>query len=148
MTKVLVINGPSLGRLGTRDPEKYGSTTYPQLMDLMTGWGKDLGLELDFVQSESEAEILTAMYGALDDRKHVVINAGAFSHYAYSLGDAAAMITQAGLTLIEVHLSNVMAREEFRHVSVLARYATGGVFGLGIHSYHAALVAIAGRTTE
>ena len=140
--KVLVLNGPNLGRLGRRQPEIYGSTTYEELVDLCVGWGRDLGLDVEVRQTNHEGELLDWLNRAADDVTPVVLNAAAWTHYSYALRDAAALVTKAGLMLIEVHISNPHAREEFRHNSVISAVATGVIAGFGFDSYTLALVAI------
>ncbi|MBC7291509.1 MAG: 3-dehydroquinate dehydratase [Actinotalea sp.] len=145
MTRVLVLNGPNLGRLGVREPEVYGAATLADLAGAATGWGSDLGLEIEVRQTDDEAEMIGWVHEAVDTASHVVLNPAAFTHYSYALRDAAAQITTAGLLLVEVHLSNPVAREEFRHVSVVGPVATGTVAGFGFDSYRLALEAIAAR---
>jgi 3-dehydroquinate dehydratase-2 len=145
MTRVLVLNGPNLGRLGVREPEVYGSATLADLERAATGWGSALGLDVEVRQTDDEAEIIRWVHEAVDTASHVVLNPAAFTHYSYALRDACAQITTAGLLLVEVHLSNPVAREEFRHVSVVGPVATGTVAGFGFDSYRLALEAIAGR---
>jgi 3-dehydroquinate dehydratase-2 len=145
MTRVLVLNGPNLGRLGVREPEVYGSASYSDLVDAGARWGSDLGLEVEVRQTDSEAELVGWLHEAVDAGSHVVLNPAAFTHYSYALRDAAAQVTKAGLVLVEVHLSNPYARETFRHVSVIGAVATGTVAGFGFESYHLALLAVASR---
>lgn len=139
MSTVLVLNGPNLGRLGTREPEKYGSTTHEELVTLLHGWGRDLGLEVMVRQSDDEADLLHWIHEAVDQGWDVVINPAAFTHYSYALRDACALVTGGGRRLVEVHLTNPHAREEFRHASVISGVATGTIAGFGIGSYHLAL---------
>lgn len=145
MTQVLVVNGPNLGRLGTREPEKYGSTTHGELEALIAQWGAETSVEAWLRQSDSETDLVHWMHEAVDSGWHVVLNPAAFTHYSYALRDACALVTAAGLTLIEVHLTNPHAREEFRHNSVISGVATGTIAGLGIDSYRLALQAVASR---
>lgn len=142
---VLVANGPNLRRLGTREPEKYGTTTYDELAALVTQWGADVGLEVEVRQSDDETDLVHWMHEAVDAGWHVVLNPAAFTHYSYALRDACALVTAAGLTLIEVHLTNPHAREAFRHTSVISGVATGTIAGLGVESYRLALEAVARR---
>ncbi len=146
MTRVLVLNGPNLGRLGVREPEVYGSATLDDLAAAATGWGAEVGLEVDVRQTDDEAELLAWLHEAVDARLPVVLNPAAFTHYSYALRDAAAQVTGAGLVLVEVHLSNPLARESFRHLSVVGPVATGTVAGFGLDSYRLALQAVAART--
>jgi len=137
---VLVLNGPNLGRLGSREPEVYGSATHPDLADLCVKAGADLGLEVEVRQTDSESELVGWIHGAADTRTPVVLNPAAFTHYSYALRDACAMRTAP---LVEVHISNPAAREEFRHNSVVSAVASGTIAGFGTESYVLALRAIA-----
>ena len=139
MKSVLVLNGPNLGRLGSREPEIYGSVSYANLVDLLAETGTELGLQVETRQTDSEAELIGWIHAAVDSGIDVVLNPAAFTHYSYALRDAAAMITKGGLRLIEVHLSNPHTREEFRHTSVISGVATGVIAGFGVQSYVLAL---------
>ena len=143
MTRVLVLNGPNLGRLGVREPEVYGSASYDDLVAAAGAWGTELDLEVEVRQTDDESEIVGWLHEAVDTRRHVVINPAAFTHYSYALRDAAAQVTTAGLLLVEVHLSNPAAREAFRAHSVVGPVATGTVAGFGFDSYRLALQAVA-----
>ncbi len=145
MTRVLVLNGPNLGRLGVREPEVYGTATLADLLAAVSGWGAGLGLEVDGRQTDDESELVAWLHEAVDTRAHVVLNPAAFTHYSYAMRDAAAQVTDVGLVLVEVHLSNPAAREAFRRTSVVAAVATGTVAGFGLDSYRLALEAIAAR---
>jgi len=145
MTRVLVLNGPNLGRLGVREPEVYGSATLADLVASARSWGAELGLEVDVRQTDDEAELVGWLHEAVDTGSAVVLNPAAFTHYSYALRDAAAQVTDAGLVLVEVHLSNPLARESFRRHSVVGPVATGTVAGFGFDSYRLALVAVAAR---
>ena len=140
---VLVINGPNLGRLGKREPGTYGTTTHDELVSLLGTWGTELGLGVEVRQSDSETDLVQWIHGAIDAGRDVIINPGAFTHYSYALRDACAMLPEAGRMLIEVHISNPAAREEFRHTSVISGVATGTIAGFGVDSYRLALGAIA-----
>ncbi len=146
MTRVLVLNGPNLGRLGVREPEVYGSATLEDLAAQARVWGSADGLDVDVRQTDDESTLVGWLHEAVDTRAHVVLNPAAFTHYSYALRDAAAQVTGAGLVLVEVHLSNPYAREEFRHTSVVGAVATGTVAGFGLESYRLALSAVAART--
>lgn len=137
MTNVLVLNGPNLGRLGTREPSVYGSQTPDDLIDLLRDDAGEHSVELR--QSEHEGELTTWLHEAIDTQSPVVLNAGALSHYSYTLRDAVAMVVAAGVPVIEVHISNPHAREEFRHTSVLTAVASGVIAGFGFDSYRLAL---------
>jgi 3-dehydroquinate dehydratase-2 len=134
--KVNVINGPNLGRLGKRQPEVYGSTTHDDLVALIQGEAATLGLDVSIRQSDSEAELLDWIHQAADDGVPVVLNAGALTHTSVALRDAC---SELRAPLIEVHISNVHAREEFRHHSYLSAVATGVIVGLGVQGYLLAL---------
>ncbi|MDQ2836556.1 MAG: type II 3-dehydroquinate dehydratase [Actinomycetota bacterium] len=133
---VLVLNGPNLGRLGTREPAVYGSTSHAELVALCVRAGAELGLAVQVRQTESEADLLDWLHEAADTRTPVIINAGALSHTSIALRDAAAERTAP---LVEVHLSNIHAREEFRHHSYLSAVASGVIVGLGVEGYVLAL---------
>lgn len=139
MTKVLVLNGPNLARLGSREPDIYGSVTYASLVETVTSHALGLGLEVDVRQTDSEAELIGWINEAVDNKIDVVMNPAAFTHYSYALRDAAVQITKSGQRLIEVHISNPHTREEFRHTSVISGVATGVIAGFGINSYLLAL---------
>lgn len=145
MTRVLVLNGPNLGRLGVREPEVYGSATLEDLRAAVVRWGAGLGLDAEVRQTDDEAELVGWLHEAVDADTHVVLNPAAFTHYSYALRDAAAQVTDAGLVLVEVHLSNPLAREAFRRHSVVGPVATGTVAGFGLDSYRLALDAVAAR---
>lgn len=139
MTKVLVLNGPNLNRLGSREPDVYGSMSYVDLVSSVTSLAVELALDADVRQTNDEAEMIGWLHEAVDTKSHVIINPAAFTHYSYSLRDACAMVTAAGLSLIEVHISNPHSREEFRHNSVISGVATGVIAGFGHNSYLLAL---------
>ncbi len=136
MTTVLVLNGPNLDRLGRREPEIYGSTTYDDLVTLIETQAAELGLTAVVRQSNSEGQLLDWLHAAADAGDPVIINAGALTHTSIALRDACAELTAP---LIEVHISNVHAREEFRHHSYLSGVATGVIVGLGLQGYLLAL---------
>ena len=137
---VLVLNGPNLGRLGSREPEVYGTATLGELTEACTAAGRELGLRVEVRQTDDEAELVRWVHEAADGRIPVVLNPAAFTHYSYALRDALAMRTAP---LVEVHMSNPAAREAFRHSSVVAGVADGTVAGFGVQSYELALRAIA-----
>lgn len=143
MSKVLVLNGPNLGRLGSREPEIYGALNFAELTAAVTSRASELGLEAEVRQTDSESEIIHWLHEAVDGNVNVIINPAAFTHYSYALRDAAALVTKAGLKLIEVHISNPHSRESFRHNSVVSPVASGVIAGLGLGSYLLALQAIA-----
>ncbi len=140
MTKVLVLNGVNLGRLGSREPEIYGSASHADLVTRCVARGADLDLEVEVHQTDNEAELIGWLHQAADEQTPVVLNAAAWSHYSIALADA---VAQRTADLIEVHLSNIAAREEFRHRSMITRYATGMIAGFGIDGYELALSQLA-----
>ena len=143
MKRVLVLNGPNLGRLGSREPEVYGSATLEDLTAACRETAADLGLEADVRQTDDESVLVGWLHEAADAGTPVVLNPAAFTHYSYALRDACAALTAP---LIEVHLSNPASREEFRHTSVVAGVATGSITGFGLDSYRLALRAVAAST--
>lgn len=136
MTTVQVFNGPNLGRLGRRQPEVYGSTSYEDLVALIEAEAAELGLSVAVRQTDSEAQLLEWLHVAADDADPVILNAGALTHTSIALRDACAELRAP---LIEVHISNVHAREDFRHHSYLSGVATGVIVGLGVQGYLLAL---------
>jgi 3-dehydroquinate dehydratase-2 len=141
MTTVQVLNGPNLGRLGRRQPEVYGNTSYDDLVELIESQARVLGLSVAVRQSDSEAELLEWLHDAADNADPVIFNAGALTHTSIALRDACAELRAP---LIEVHISNVHAREDFRHHSYLSGVATGVIVGLGVRGYLLALRYLAG----
>ncbi len=136
-TRVLVLNGPNLNRLGTREPEIYGTATLDDLRLLLVDAAP--GVSIDLRQTNDEAELIGWLHEAVDARTPVIVNPAAFTHYSYALRDAVALVTEAGVPVVEVHLSNPHAREEFRHTSVVSGVATGVIAGFGADSYRLAL---------
>jgi 3-dehydroquinate dehydratase-2 len=145
VSDVLVLNGPNLGRLGSREPDVYGAATFDDLAALCRDTGRRLGLHAEVRQTDDEAELVGWLHEAADGRIPVVLNPAAFTHYSYALRDA---IAQRTAPLVEVHLSNPAAREEFRHNSVVAGVASGTVAGFGTYSYVLALQAVAELLAE
>ncbi|MCW6008984.1 type II 3-dehydroquinate dehydratase [Micromonospora sp. CPCC 205371] len=143
--RVYVLNGPNLGRLGTRQVDVYGVMSYPDLVGLCESAGKELGLDVEVRQTDAEHEMLAWLHAAADERAPVVLNPGAWSHYSYAVRDACAMLRAL---LVEVHISNIHAREEFRHHSVVSAVATGVIAGLGVDGYRLALTHIAQRQAQ
>lgn len=141
MSRVLVLNGPNLGRLGSREPDVYGAQDLSALRVMLVEKAGD-AIEIDLRQTDDEAEMIGWMHEAVDTETPVIVNPGAFTHYSYALSDAARMVTTAGIPLVEVHISNPHAREEFRHTSVISSVASGVVAGFGFGSYALALSAI------
>ena len=140
MTTVLILNGPNLGQLGSREPEIYGSATLADIEAACADVGAALGLAVDLRQTDDEAELIGWVHEAASKRQPVVLNPAAFTHYSYALRDALAMRTAP---LVEVHLSNPAARESFRHSSVVSAVADGTIAGFGPQSYELALRAVA-----
>ncbi|MCU1676628.1 MAG: 3-dehydroquinate dehydratase [Frankiales bacterium] len=140
MKPVWVLNGPNLGRLGVREPQIYGTATYDDLVALCTATASDLGLAVDVRQTDDEATMLGWLHASADDAAAVVLNAAAWGHYSRALGDAVSMLT---IPVVEVHLSNPHAREEFRHTSVVTGLVKGSIAGFGQDSYRLALTALA-----
>jgi 3-dehydroquinate dehydratase-2 len=133
---IYVLNGPNLGRLGMREPDIYGKTTYADLVDLCRSTASSLGVKVDVRQTNAEHEMIEWLHAAADESADVVLNAGAWTHYNIAIRDACAMLTGR---LIEVHISNVHTREEFRHHSLISAVAAGVIVGLGIDGYRLAL---------
>jgi 3-dehydroquinate dehydratase-2 len=136
---VLVINGPNLARLDIRDSSIYGNLSYPQLVEYISNAASGLGFTADIRQSDDESTIIGWLHEAADSQTPVILNPAAFTHYSYAIRDAAAMLKGP---LLEVHLSNPLSREEFRHTSVISGVATGTIGGFGPHSYVLALIAL------
>ena len=139
MNKVLVLNGPNLNRLGSREPDVYGNASYANLVSSLTATANEFGMNVDVRQTNDEAELISWLHEAADSKSNVILNPAAFTHYSYALRDACAIVTSAGLKLIEVHISNPHSREEFRHNSVISAVATGVIAGFGQNSYLLAL---------
>ena len=137
--KVLVINGPNLSRLDIRDSSIYGDMSYPQLEAHIRSAAESNGFTADVRQSDDEATIIGWLHEAADSHTPVIINPAAFTHYSYAIRDAAELVRAP---LIEVHLSNPLAREEFRHTSVISGVANGTIGGFGPNSYSLALAAL------
>jgi 3-dehydroquinate dehydratase-2 len=142
MNAVLVLNGPNLNRLGTREPEIYGASTFADLVRLCERTATDHGMTADVRQTNDEAELIGWLHDAADSGTPVILNPAAFTHYSYAVRDACALLTAP---LIEVHISNPASREEFRHTSVVAGVATGTIAGFGLTSYVLAFQALAQR---
>ena len=143
MTTVLVLNGPNLSRLGSREPDVYGSQDLEALRTVLTEDAADRAT-IELRQTDDEAELIHWLHEAVDSSTPVILNPAAFTHYSYGLRDAAALVTKAGIPLIEVHISNPHARETFRHTSVISGVATGVIAGFGFDSYRLALRAVIG----
>lgn len=143
--RILVLNGPNLGRLGTREPEVYGTATIDDIAPLVEAAGSlEQRVEADVRQTDDEAELVRWIHEAVDARTPVILNPAAFTHYSYALRDACAQL-QGVAPLVEVHISNPHAREAFRHTSVISGVATGVIAGFGLAGYGLAAAAIVGR---
>jgi 3-dehydroquinate dehydratase-2 len=144
MTTVLVLNGPNLGRLGSREPDVYGNQNLAALTTLLEA---EKIADIELRQTDDETTLIGWLHEAVDSGLPVILNPAAFTHYSYALRDAVALVTKAGGTVIEVHISNPHSREEFRHNSVISGVATGVIAGFGFDSYVLALHAI-GRASK
>jgi 3-dehydroquinate dehydratase II len=134
--KVLVLNGPNLNRLGTREPQIYGSTTHADLVEMCEAEGKTLGFDVEVRQTNHEGEMVGWLHEAADASTPVVLNGAAWTHYSIAVRDACSQLTAP---LVEVHISNIHQREEFRHHSVISAVASGVIVGLGVEGYLLAL---------
>jgi 3-dehydroquinate dehydratase II len=141
MRRILVLNGPNLSRLGSREPDVYGSVSWDELVSELESMSSST-TSIDVRQTDSESEMITWLHEAIDGSCDVVLNPAAFTHYSYAIRDAVAMVSQAELSVIEVHISNPHAREEFRHSSVIAGVSRGVIAGFGVESYRLALAAL------
>ena len=137
--KILVLNGPNLSRLDLREKQHYGDLDYGQLQEFITKGAKDLGITVEIKQSDSESELINWLHEAADSATPVIINPAAFTHYSYAIRDAVSMLKAP---CIEVHLSNPLSREEFRHTSVVSGVVNGTIAGFGEDSYILALRAM------
>lgn len=140
---VMVLNGPNLNLLGSREPDVYGDLSLGALEQAISSRANELGIDIVARQTNSEEEMISWIHQAFIDGSAVVINPGAFTHYSYALRDACAALTKAGNRLIEVHISNPHTREAFRHQSVISGVATGVIAGFGFDSYLLALEQLA-----
>ena len=137
--KVLILNGPNLDMLGKREVNFYGSNTYEELREKIAQFASQIGLEVDIRQTNDEATMISWLHEAAESKLPVIINPAAFTHYSYAIRDAIVMVESAK---IEVHLSNPLSREEFRHTSVVSGVVDGTISGFGANSYRLALEAI------
>ena len=138
LLKILVLNGPNLNRLGKREPEIYGRMTLQDLENQLKCFAIKYQIDLDCVQTNSEGKIIDILHGAEDVYDYIILNAGGYTHYSIAIRDAIASIK---VPVIEVHISNIYAREDFRHKSVLAAVTIGQISGFGLSSYTIALLA-------
>ena len=139
MKSIAVLNGPNLQRLGSREPDIYGTLDYESLVALLRKHASELGVDLTVKQSDSESELISWLHEATDTGSDIIFNPAAFTHYSYAIADACKIHTESGAKLIEVHISNPHAREEFRKTSVVSPAATGVIAGFGFDSYLLAL---------
>jgi 3-dehydroquinate dehydratase-2 len=140
--KILVLNGPNLNLTGMREPAHYGSATLDEINSALSEAAASLGIDTVFFQSNHEGDIIDYIHSAIDNFDGIILNAGAFTHYSYAIRDAIAAVK---VPTVEVHMSNVHAREEFRHTSVIAPVCIGSIAGFGSFSYHLALAALIER---
>ena len=139
MKKILVIHGPNINLTGIREPGVYGQNTITEINDEIVRCGNNLGFIVDIFQSNCEGEIISKIHSALENNDGIILNAGAYTHYSYAIADA---LSAVQLPAIEVHFSNIHAREEFRHKSVIAPSCIGSIAGFGKNSYLLALSAL------
>jgi 3-dehydroquinate dehydratase-2 len=137
--KILILNGPNLSRLDLREQRYYGDLDYPQLKSAIEQKASELKIEVEIKQSDSESEIISWLHDAADKKLPVIFNPAAFTHYSYAIRDAVSMLSAPA---IEVHLSNPLTREEFRHTSVISGVVKGTIAGFGVESYHLAMIAM------
>ena len=137
--KIIIINGPNLNLLGEREQSQYGSDTFEQLKEKCLRKSKEIGLEVNFTQSNLEGEIVNIIQEARKEYKGMIINAAGFTHTSVAIRDALSLFKKP---IIELHISNIYKREEFRHKSLLSDIATGGIFGLGTDGYILAIISI------
>jgi len=137
--KIIIINGPNLNLLGEREQSQYGSTTFEELKDNCFKKSNEIGIELDFIQSNIEGELVNLIQNARTKYDGMIINAAGFTHTSVSIRDALDLFKKP---IIELHISNIHKREEFRHKSLISDIATGGIFGLGVEGYILAIISI------
>ena len=137
--KIIIINGPNLNLLGEREQSQYGSVTFNELKDNCINKSKDLGLELDFTQSNVEGELVNLIQDSIKKFDGIIVNAAAFTHTSVAIRDALSIYKKP---IIELHISNIYKREEFRHKSLISDIVSGGIFGLGTNGYILAIIAM------
>ncbi len=137
--KILILNGPNLSRLDLREKNHYGDLSYSDLTKEITKKASEIGMQIEIKQSDSESELISWIHDAADKKQPVIINPAAFTHYSYAIRDAICMLKAP---VIEVHLSNPLSREEFRHTSVVSGVVQGTISGFGVDSYSLALLAM------
>jgi len=141
--KITVLNGPNLARLDLREKSIYGDFTYAELVTAVAGYAKESGVEVAIFQSDSETELIKMLHTAADEKVPVIFNPAAFTHYSYAIRDAVVMLKAP---IIEVHISNPLSREEFRHTSVISGVVNGTIAGFGLDSYRLAILAMKNLT--
>jgi len=139
--KVMILGGPNLGRLGLREPDIYGRMTWEELEERCRSWAEEFNLEIDFVQDDGEGALVGLIHQASDQTDGLILNAAAYTHTSVAIRDAVAAV---GIPVIEIHLTNPTAREEFRQSNLLAGVVNAGVFGFGINGYRLAIEGMAG----
>ena len=137
--KIIIVNGPNLNLLGEREQSQYGSTTFKELKDNCLQKSKEIGIELEFTQSNIEGELVSLIQHARNEYDGMIINAAGFTHTSVAIRDALDLFKKP---IIELHISNIYKREEFRHKSLISDIATGGIFGLGAEGYILAIISI------
>ena len=137
--KIIIINGPNLNLLGEREQSQYGSTTFKQLKENCLKKGKELDLEIEFAQSNIEGQLVNIIQDARKKYDGIIINAAGFTHTSVAIRDALDLFKKP---IIELHLSNIYKREEFRHKSLISSVVTGGIFGLGAEGYILAIISL------
>ena len=137
--KIIIINGPNLNLLGEREQSQYGSTSFEQLKENCLKKGKEIGLDIDFIQSNIEGELVNIIQDARNKYHGMIINAAAFTHTSVAIRDALDLFKKP---ILELHISNIYKREEFRHKSLISSVATGGIFGLGVDGYILAIISL------
>jgi len=137
--KIIIVNGPNLNLLGEREQSQYGSTSFDELKDKCLKKSNEIGINLEFVQSNIEGELVNLIQNSRDKYDGMIINAAAFTHTSVAIRDALSLFKKP---IIELHISNIYKREEFRHKSLISDIATGGIFGLGVEGYILAIISI------
>ncbi len=137
--KIIIINGPNLNLLGEREQSQYGSTTFDQLKENCQKKAQEVGLKVEFAQSNVEGELVNIIQGARQKYDGIIINAAGFTHTSVAIRDALDLFKKP---IIEIHISNIYKREEFRHKSLISGIATGGIFGLGVEGYILAIISL------
>ena len=137
--KIIIINGPNLNLLGEREQSQYGSTTFDKLKENCLNKGQEIGIEIEFAQSNIEGELVNIIQDARNEYDGMIINAAGFTHTSVAIRDALDLFKKP---IVELHISNIYKREEFRHKSLISSVATGGIFGLGVDGYILAIISL------